>query len=92
MVGDGPQTHEGSPVEHADKIKVPVLLFHGAEDTNVNIAESEHMAARLKAAGGRVELVTWSNLDHYLDDAAARTQMLKKSDEFLRQAFGPEVR
>ncbi|HWG31643.1 MAG TPA: S9 family peptidase [Steroidobacteraceae bacterium] len=92
MVGDGPQTHEGSPVEHADKIKVPVLLFHGAEDTNVNIAESEHMAARLKAAGGRVELVTWSNLDHYLDDSAARTQMLKKSDEFLRQAFGPEVR
>lgn len=92
MVGDGPQTHEGSPVEHADKIKVPVLLFHGAEDTNVNIAESEHMAARLKAAGGRVELVTWSNLDHYLDDSAARTQMLKKSDEFLRQAFGLEVR
>jgi dipeptidyl aminopeptidase/acylaminoacyl peptidase len=46
------------------------------------------VAQRLKAAGGRCELVTWNDLDHYLEDSAARTQMLKKSDESLRQAFG----
>jgi dipeptidyl aminopeptidase/acylaminoacyl peptidase len=88
FVGDGPQIHEGSPIEHADKIKVPVLLFHGAMDRNVNIAESQRMAERLKAVGARSELVTWDNLDHYLEDASARTQMLRKSDAFLRQAFG----
>jgi dienelactone hydrolase len=88
FVGDGPQVHEGSPIEHADKIKAPVLMFHGAMDTNVSIDESRHMAARLKASGARVELVTWDNLDHYLDDADARTQMLRKSEAFLRQAFG----
>jgi len=88
FVGDGPQIHAGSPVEHADKIKVPVLLFHGAMDTNVNIAESQHMAERLKAAGAHVELVTWDNLDHHLEDASARTEMLRKSDAFLRAAFG----
>lgn len=88
IIGDGPQIHAGSPAEHADRIKVPVLLFHGAEDLNVNIAESERMAQRLKAAGVRCELVTWDGLDHYLEDSAARIQMLKKSDEFLRQAFG----
>lgn len=88
FVGDGPQVHEGSPIEHVDKIKAPVLMFHGAMDRNVSIDESRHMAARLKAAGARVELVTWGNLDHYLEDADARTQMLRKSEAFLRQAFG----
>lgn len=87
-VGDGPHTHEGSPLEHADKIKAPVLLFHGDFDRNVNSEQSRRMAVRLTAAGARCQLVTWDNLDHYLDDSNARTQMLRKSDAFLREAFG----
>jgi len=85
FIGEGPHMHEGSPIEHADKIKVPVLLFHGALDRNVSIAESQHMAERL---GSRCQLVTWDNLDHSLDDSAARAKMLGTSDAFLRQAFG----
>jgi dipeptidyl aminopeptidase/acylaminoacyl peptidase len=87
-VGDGPHVREGSPALNAGKIKVPVLLFHGAVDTNVDIGQSKEMASRLNAAGGRCELVTWDDLDHYLDDASARTEMLRKSDSFLRQAMG----
>ncbi|MEJ1965833.1 MAG: S9 family peptidase [Gammaproteobacteria bacterium] len=88
FIGDGPHIHEGSPIEHADKIKVPVMLFHGGLDANVNVAQSRRMADRLKAAGGRVELVTWDDLDHQLEDTAARTEMLKKTDAFFRKAFG----
>jgi dipeptidyl aminopeptidase/acylaminoacyl peptidase len=88
FIGDGPEMHAGSPAEHADKIKAPVLLFHGALDRNVSIEQSKRMAARLKAAGDSCELVTWDNLDHQLDDSAARTQMLRQSDAFLRRAFG----
>jgi len=80
-------THDGSPIEHADKIKVPVLLFHAGHDANVNIAQSKSMAARLKAAGGKCELVTWDDLDHQLDDSDARAQMLTKSEQFLREAL-----
>jgi dipeptidyl aminopeptidase/acylaminoacyl peptidase len=87
-VGSGPHTHEGSPLEHADKIKVPVLLFHGALDNNVSIEQSKRMAARLTKAGDKCELVTWDDLDHQLDDSRARTEMLRKSDEFLRQTLG----
>jgi dipeptidyl aminopeptidase/acylaminoacyl peptidase len=46
------------------------------------------MAARLRSAGANCELVTWDELDHYLDDSAARTQMLRKIDEFLRKSVG----
>jgi len=75
-------------IEHADKIKVPVLLFHGGHDANVNIEQSKSMAARLKAVGAKCELVTWDDLDHQLEDSSAREQMLRKSDQFLRQALG----
>jgi dipeptidyl aminopeptidase/acylaminoacyl peptidase len=88
FVGDGSEMHAGSPAEHADKIKAPVLLFHGGLDRDVSIDQSKRMAARLKAAGDSCELVTWDDLDHELDDSAARTQMLRQSDAFLRRAFG----
>jgi dipeptidyl aminopeptidase/acylaminoacyl peptidase len=88
FVGAGPHMHEGSPVENADKIKVPVLLFHGALDRTVSIDQSKHMAARLTATGTRCELVTWDNLYDQRDDSGARTELLRKSDEFLRRSLG----
>jgi dipeptidyl aminopeptidase/acylaminoacyl peptidase len=87
-VGDGKLMHEGSPIEHADKIKAPVLLFHGDFDRNVNSNQSKRMAARLQAVGAKCELVTWPDLDHQLEDSAARALMLRKSDEFLRKELG----
>lgn len=87
-IGEGPQVREGSPALNAAKIKVPVLLFHGEMDRNVLIRQSKEMADRLAAAGVPHELVTWPNLDHQLEDSAAREEMLRKSDAFLRRAMG----
>lgn len=87
FVGEGPYVRQGSPAENADKIKVPVLLFHGELDRNVGISQSRRMAARLQAAGVRHELVTFEGLDHHLEDSSARATMLRKSDAFLRQAM-----
>jgi dipeptidyl aminopeptidase/acylaminoacyl peptidase len=87
-VGEGPHVREGSPALNAAKIKVPVLLFHGEMDRNVPIRQSKEMADRMKAAGVPHELVTWPDLDHQLDDSAARAEMLRKSDAFLRRALG----
>jgi acetyl esterase/lipase len=88
QVGDGPHVREGSPALNAAKIKVPVLLFHGAMDRNVLIRQSREMADHLAAAGIPHELVTWPDLDHYLEDSAARSDMLRKSDAFLRRSMG----
>ena len=87
-IGEGPHVREGSPALNAAKIKVPVLLFHGEMDRNVPIRQSKEMADRLAAAGVPHELVTWPDLDHQLDDSAARAEMLRKSDAFLRRALG----
>ena len=88
QIGDGPHVREGSPALNAVKIKVPVLLFHGELDRNVPIRQSKEMADRLAAAGVSHELITWPDLDHQLEDSAARAEMLRKSDAFLRKTMG----
>ncbi|HLL29510.1 MAG TPA: S9 family peptidase [Allosphingosinicella sp.] len=87
FVGTGPHLRDGSPAHNAGKIKAPVLLFHGDRDLNVGIDQSRKMQDRLKGAGARSELIVYQGLDHYLEDSAARTDMLRRSDAFLRQAL-----
>ena len=87
MIGDGPHVREGSPLRNVSRLEAPVLLFHGTFDRNVSYVESKDMAAACSAAHARCELVTFDGLDHQLDDSAARTQMLRKSDDFLNQSL-----
>lgn len=87
-IGSGPHIREGSPAQNAGAIKAPVLLFHGSHDLNVRVDESRVMARRLKEAGKPVDYVEFKGLDHQLDDSTARSQMLEKSDAFLRASLG----
>ncbi|MCJ8157420.1 S9 family peptidase [Sphingomonas sp. LaA6.9] len=87
-IGNGPHVKEGSPAQNAGKIKAPVLMFHGDLDANVDVAESRLMADRLTAAGKKHELVVYPKLEHSLADSKVRTEMLGKSDAFLRASLG----
>jgi alpha-beta hydrolase superfamily lysophospholipase len=87
-VGAGPVLREGSPAQNAARIKVPVLLFHGALDRVASIRQSQHMSDALQSAGVKHELVTWEQLGADIDDSNARAQLLRKSDDFLRQVAG----
>lgn len=87
FIGSVATAEEASPARHTGKIKAPVLLFHGGLDRNVHIDHSKMMASRLQSAGVPNRLVTWDNLDHYLEDSDARIVMLRTSDEWLKAAF-----
>ncbi|PEQ12335.1 S9 family peptidase [Novosphingobium sp. PC22D] len=87
MIGEGPHVRQGSPARNADRIKAPVLLFHGEYDQNVDVEESRFMDRQLRQAGKPVTYVEFPDLDHYLLDAGARTRMLGESDAFLRSAL-----
>ena len=82
-IGSGPHLREGSPAQNADKIKAPVLLFHGTLDQNVGVRESQVMAKKLQQAGKSVRYVEFDGLDHFLYSSEARTQLLADSDAFL---------
>ncbi|HTC43866.1 MAG TPA: S9 family peptidase [Steroidobacteraceae bacterium] len=88
FIGGGTQMTEGSPINHANKFKQPVLIFHGTADRNVNVEESRRMADALKSAHASCELITFEDRDHQLEDSEVRTDMLRRSDAFLRHAFG----
>ncbi len=87
FVGDGAHMVEGSPLQHPEKFRAPVLMFHGDRDINVNVAESLAMDKALRSAGKQSRLVVFKGLDHQLDDSAARADMLAQADQFLRTAF-----
>jgi dipeptidyl aminopeptidase/acylaminoacyl peptidase len=53
--GDLSKLDEISPINHADQIRVPVLIAHGIEDTVVDVAQSRKLARILKARGVPVE-------------------------------------
>jgi dipeptidyl aminopeptidase/acylaminoacyl peptidase len=56
-------------------------------DSNVDIGHARLMSDRLRSAGKRAELITYDKLDHYLEDSAARADMLSRSDAFLRSSM-----
>jgi dipeptidyl aminopeptidase/acylaminoacyl peptidase len=88
FVGSGPHVVQGSPLQRASEIKIPVLMFHGDMDLNVGIAESDKMVAALRADGDDASLVRFKGLDHQLDDSDARIEMLTKIGQFLERTIG----
>ena len=87
FVGDGPHITEGSPAKNAAKINVPVLIFQGDQDLNVDPRQAKAMDSALASAGKQHRLVMYPGLDHQLDDSAARADMLKQSAEFIAAAL-----
>ena len=84
FIGNGPQIHDGSPLQNVDRFKAPVLIFHGDRDRNVDVEQSRAMAKRLKADGKQVDYVEFHGLDHQLVDSAVRAQLLSQADTFLK--------
>ena len=88
FIGKGQNLFEGSPLQHAASIKVPVLLVHGDLDSNVRVAHSQRMDAALRKAGTPVEFVEYKDLEHQLDDSSARVEMLTKVGDLLERTIG----
>ena len=61
-----------SPLFNADKIATPLLLLHGAEDTNVPPGESDQMFTALKLLGKNVEYVQIEGQNHAVMDYKKR--------------------
>jgi dipeptidyl aminopeptidase/acylaminoacyl peptidase len=76
------------PARLAGNIQVPVLLFHGDMDLNVDVGHSERMNSALKKAGKNVQYTRYPDLDHQLDDSNARADMLMKIGTALDSTIG----
>ena len=89
MVGDPKKDSvmlaEASPVFHANKIKAPLFIAQGANDTRVNKAESDQMVEALKKRDIEVEYMVkndeghgFSNQNNQFDFYGAMEKFLEK--------------
>jgi dipeptidyl aminopeptidase/acylaminoacyl peptidase len=74
-----------SPVNQADKIKVPVLLIHGDKDRVVRVKHSRDMYDELKSLGKPVEYIELENGDHQLSSNEVRLTTFKALELFLAE-------
>jgi dipeptidyl aminopeptidase/acylaminoacyl peptidase len=89
MVGN-PETDkqllaETSPVMHADKIRVPLLIAQGAQDPRVNINESDQMVAALRKHGIAVEYLVKDNEGHGFANEENRFEFYEAMEKFLEK-------
>jgi dipeptidyl aminopeptidase/acylaminoacyl peptidase len=92
MVGD-PQTEvdqlrAASPVFHADRIEVPLLVAQGAKDPRVNINESDQIVAALKKRGIPVEYLVKENEGHGFGNEENRFEFYEAMERFLAKNLG----
>ena len=74
-----------SPVNHADKIQLPVLLVHGTKDRSVPVKQSVAMYKALKSENKDVQYIELEDGDHYLSTNSHRLQTFQAMDSFLKR-------
>ncbi|MCP9888394.1 S9 family peptidase [Cyanobium sp. ATX 6A2] len=77
-----------SPLAHANRIRCPVILFQGLEDTVVPPEQTERMALALTANDIPVEVHLFAGEGHGFRDGAVQLQVLEATEAFFRRQFG----
>ncbi len=74
-----------SPVNHADKVKAPLLIFQGLEDKRVPPRQSEEMVEAMQKADKLVEYVTYEGEGHGWRKHSTALDELDRTSAFLRR-------
>jgi len=74
---DGELLTDLSPINWLDQLRVPLLLVHGSDDTNVPVSESEQVAASLRARGLPHQLMIVEGEGHELLATANRVAFVQ---------------
>ena len=95
MVGDPEKDSlmlaEVSPVFHADKIRVPLLVAQGANDPRVNKAESDQMVDALRKRGLTVEYLVKDNEGHGFYNQENRFDFYGAMEKFFEKHLRKEL-
>lgn len=93
VFGPPAQWPQAQPVGFVDGDEPPFLLIHGTADSIVEPADSRILADRLRAAGGRAELVWLPEAGHLAPLAALRDPDRQPAmSQAIRDFLNPEIR
>ena len=92
LVGPWPEAeplyNERSPLQHADRIRCPVIFFQGLKDQVVPPEQTERMASALRSNGVPVEVRTFPEEGHGFRDSAVQVAVLEATEAFFRHHLG----
>ncbi|MEH7275022.1 S9 family peptidase [Neobacillus vireti] len=85
---DGEFFDQIDPLNHADKIKAPLLVIHGVNDPRVSVQESEQIVEKLKARNHPVTFIRIEEEGHTMVKLKNKVDSYAKMAEFLQQYLG----
>ena len=95
MVGTDPaQWPAQTPLAHADKINIPLLILHWEGDLRVPFEQAQRMFAALRARRAPVELMVFPGGDHGVSRAGPpdhRADAVRGDPRMVRPASGMSV-
>ena len=92
LVGPWPQAEaiygQRSPLQHADRIRCPVIFFQGLEDKVVPPDQTDRMAAALQTNGIAVEVHRFAGEGHGFRRSETQIEVLEATEAFFRTHLG----
>jgi dipeptidyl aminopeptidase/acylaminoacyl peptidase len=73
-----------SAIYHADKITVPVLLLHGAQDERIPVQQTEAFAEKLQANGVIIKLKIFPDTRHGIPIEEQYHEIYPFLEQYLR--------
>jgi len=78
--GTGPHAHDRvSPISFASKVRTPVLIVHGEDDTNVPLGQATYFHRALSRYGAEHELVVYPRERHGLSERNHQRDLLLRT-------------
>jgi len=91
LVGNYAKNHDDyinrSPINHINKIKKPILLFHGKKDTVISYEQTLKIQKILIRNNKYSEVMFFEYEGHGFKNIENKELVMKKSQEFLKNAL-----
>jgi dipeptidyl aminopeptidase/acylaminoacyl peptidase len=88
--GTGPHRHDQrSSISHAAKIRTPVLIMHGENDTNVPVAQAEFFHRALCQFGVEHEYVVYPREPHSIRERNHQLDVLRRTRDWFDRWLSP---
>ncbi len=76
---------EASPSDNVDKLNLPILMFQGDLDENVDVDITRRFYKKMRNRGKDITYFEFEGEDHYLKNQKYRIKMLSEMEKFLEK-------
>ncbi len=88
-VADAELLRDLSPIHRLDRLRAPLLIVHGENDSNVPVIEADQVAAALAARGAPHRYLLFPGEGHELLHRTSRAEYLRETIDWLTRHLMP---